>query len=598
MILVFGGTTEGRMAVETLDEGEGRYIYSTRSPHQKVVCAHGEHICGTMTESMMADCCRNNAVELIVDAAHPFAGHLHETISEVAEMLSIPVIRFERRYREVHNPGVIWCDDYEDAVSRMTQCGVNRLLALTGVQTISRLKMFWENNDTWFRILKREESMEKAMQSGFPESGLVFYEESDTAALMERIRPDAVLTKESGDSGGFSEKLDTALSYGIKVFVVRRPRLPDNFIIVEGKHGLRMEIERLLPGFYPLHTGFTTGSCATAAAKAALIALLSGDRLSEVKFRIPEGEMMRMPVDSIVADAQSATACVIKYSGDDPDITDGSRITVTVAYASRPGISFHGGEGIGTVTLPGLGLEVGEPAINRVPRKNMTEELSALYSGGLDVTVSLENGVELAEKTFNPRVGVVGGVSIIGTTGIVRPFSHEAFVDCMRREVDVALAMKCEMIVVNSGGKSESFMKALYPDLPPHAFVHYGNAIGEIMEIGREKGVPGMVIGIMLGKAVKLAEGNMDTHSHKITVNRGFLKELAKVCGCSDDALDVIDRFNLARELPSLFRKEDASRFFSELLAKCHGYCAEIFPNFLEAVLLADNGEILSKCSG
>ena len=221
--------------------------------------------------------------------------------------------------------------------------------------------------------------------------------------------------------------------------------------------------------------------------------------------------------------------------------------------------------------------------------------MSAIYQGGLDVTISLENGEVLCEKTFNPRVGVVGGVSIIGTTGIIRPFSHEAFIDCIRREMDVVLAMKCEWIVVNSGGKSERFMKTLYPDLPPHAFIHYGNAIGETMEIGKEKKVPRMAIGIMLGKAVKLAEGNMDTHSHKITVNREFLKSVAKDAGCSDDALEVIDRFNLARELPSLLNVGDSVLFFPALLKLCHKHCAEIFPNVLEAVLLADDGKILSR---
>ena len=595
MILVFGGTTEGRIAVKTLDEGVGRYVYSTRSSLQDVDCAHGKHICGAMTEPQMIVFCRDNRVRMIVDAAHPFARNLHATISKVADNLSIPVVRLERRYPDIVNEEIILCDDYEDAVRKMKDFGIRRLLALTGVQTISKLKMFWENNATWFRILNRAESMDKAIQSGFPQSNLVFYEKNGTATLIEKIHPDAVLTKESGDSGGFKEKVDAALSRGAKVFVVRRPELPKNFIVVEGKHGLRREIEKLLPEFYPLHTGFTTGSCATAAAKAALIALMSGKKMTEISFRIAEGEKMKMPVDSVVIFSNSAKASVIKDSGDDPDVTHGSRISAMVAYASHVGIKFYGGEGIGTVTLPGLGLEIGEPAINPVPRKNIIDEISPLYSGGLDVTISLENGKELTEKTFNPRVGVVGGVSIIGTTGIIRPFSHEAFMDCIRREMDVAIAMNCERIVVNSGGKSERFMKTLFPSLPPHAFIHYGNAIGETMEIGKEENVARITIGIMLGKAVKLAEGNMDTHSHKITVNKGFLKRLAKDAGCSDEALKAIDSFNLARELPSLLSDADASCLFPALLKQCHEHCADIFPNILDAVLLSDDGKILSK---
>lgn len=595
MILVFGGTTEGRVAVKTLDEGEGKYFYSTRSPLQKVDCAHGEHICGEMREDAMLAFCRDNEIKLIVDAAHPFAQHLHSTIADVARQLDLPVIRLERRYHDISNPDLIWCDDYEDAVNKMTGFGIKRLLALTGVQTISKLKPFWTLTDTYFRILNRDESLEKVREAGFPMSRIGYYEKDNTKELIDNLKPDAILTKESGDSGGFMEKINAALECNMKAFVVRRPKLSDSFIVVDGPHGLRMKVEKLMPEFYPLHTGFTTGSCATAAAKAALIALVSGKILKEVNFRIPEGETMKMPVETVTMEKGCATASVIKVSGDDPDVTDGCRITVNVSHAVHSGINFIGGKGIGVVTLPGLGLEVGQPAINPVPRKNIESELGAIYSGGLDVTISLENGETLCEKTFNPRVGVTGGVSIIGTTGIIRPFSHEAFIDCIRREMDVAIAMNCECIVVNSGGKSERFMKALYPILPPHAFIHYGNAIGETMEIARDKNVPRLAIGIMLGKAVKLAEGNMDTHSHKVTANRDFLKSLARKAGCSNNAIEVMDSFNLARELPSLLVEEDANRFFPALLKCCHNHCAEIFPNKLEAALIADDGRILSR---
>lgn len=595
MILVFGGTTEGRIAVKTLDEGEGRYFYSTRSPLQEIECAHGEHICGEMTGPMMMDFCHNNSIKLIVDAAHPFAQHLHSTVADVSAELDIPVIRFERRYSQVMCPGIIWCDSYDDAVSKMRDTNVHHLLALTGVQTISKLQGFWKDNETWFRILDRDESKRKAIQAGFPESSLVFYKENDTAKLIDEIRPDAILTKESGDTGGFSEKVEAAAKRGVKIFAVRRPKLPDRFIVVDGRHGLRREIEQRLPEFYSLHTGFTTGSCAVAAAKAALTALLTGDKRNEVSFRIPEGETMRMAVENVEIGSDSATASVIKDAGDDPDVSDGCRISATVSYASHPGISFHGGKGIGRVTLSGLGLDIGEPAINPVPRKNIRDELSAMYQGWLDVTISLENGETLCDKTFNPRVGITGGISIIGTTGIIRPFSHEAFIDCIRREMDVALAMNCSCVVINSGGKSERFMKALYPDLPPHAFIHYGNAVGETLEIAGAKDVPRLAIGVMLGKAVKLAEGNMDTHSHKITMNREFLKSVAKEAGCSEASLAIFDTFNLARELPSLLNDADSSKFFPCLLGLCHSHCSKIFHNTLEMVLLADDGKILSR---
>lgn len=594
MIIVFGGTTEGRVAVRTLDEGEGRYYYSTFSDYQQVECGHGTHISGGMTEAGMKEFCLKHGIRLIVDAGHPFASGLHETIGRVGRMLDLPVVRLERRYPEVVSDNVVWCSDYDDAARLMESHGVRRLLSLTGVQTIPKLKAFWQVHDTYFRILDRSDSLEKALKAGFPEPKLVFYEKENTDRLLDEIKPDAVITKESGESGGFGEKTEAALRRGVRVFVVRRPALPENFIVVDGRHGLRREIERLLPDFYPLHTGFTTGSCATAAAKAALTGLLTGNELREVSFRIPEGETMRMEIESVVVSPDSATATVIKDAGDDPDVTHRSRIVVTVSFAVHTGIRFLGGEGIGTVTLPGLGLPVGEPAINPVPRAMISAELSALYSGGLDVRIGLQDGEALALKTFNPRVGVEGGVSIIGTTGIVRPFSHKAFIESIRREVDVAVAMRCDRIVVNSGGKSERFMKALYPALPQQAFIHYGNAIGDMMSIAQDAGVGRLTIGLMLGKAVKLAEGHLDTHSHKITLNREFLTEVAKRCGCSPAAAEAIGRLNFARELPSLLSEEDGQRFFPALLKLCHSHCAAIFHGALEAVLMADDGKILT----
>ena len=594
MILVFGGTTEGRIAVKTLDEGVEHYFYSTRGDLQKIDCTHGEHIIGDMTYSDIADFCRANYIRLIIDAAHPFASTLHSNVDMASRELDIPVIRFERRYPSVGYEKTVWCDSYEVAMEEMENVGIERLLALTGVQTITKLKPYWSRHEAWFRILKRDVSLKIAAKVDFPMNRLAYYEDSSVDDLIQTIRPDAILTKESGDSGGFMEKIEAAERHKIMVFVVKRPKLPEGFIVVDGRHGLRREIERLLPQFYPLHTGFTTGSCATAAAKAALVALLTGNKVREIDFKIPEGETLHMPIESIEVNGESATAYVVKEAGDDPDVTDKALISVRVSFAGHEGIRFFGGAGIGTVTLPGLGLPVGEAAINPVPRHMMCSELSAIYRGGLDVTVSVNGGEELAERTFNPRVGVVGGVSIIGTSGIVRPFSHEAFLESISREMKVALANCCQKIIVNSGAKSEKYMKTLFPDLPSQAFIHYGNAIGETMKIAEECGVEHLIIGLMLGKAVKLAEGNMDTHSHKVTINRKFLMALAEECGCSEASGEVISNLSFARELPSLLSESDARRFFPELLRRCHLHCSEFFKGKLDAVLIADDGTILS----
>lgn len=613
MILILGGTTEGRLAVRVADAAGSPYWYSTRGALQQIDCKHGTHITGALDEAAMAAFCQAQDIRLLVDAAHPFATELHRTVAAVAESLDLPVVRVERRYPE-EDPGIHWCDDYTEAIRRLEADGITRLLALTGVQTIAKLRPYWERHDCWFRILRRDESLDRAVQQGFPEDRLVYYEEDDEATLIARLRPQAILTKESGESGGFTQKLAAAQAAGIPLYAVRRPALPAGFEVVTGEHGLRKAIERLVPGFFPLRSGFTTGACATAAAKAALLALLGREVGETVDILFPDGENLSLPVvlqhsrcgaagaglveksGFLVAGApdrhegsdfalgkpprkgDSATAIVVKDAGDDPDVTHGRQIVATVAFSDEPGIHFLQGEGVGRVTLPGLGLPIGGPAINRVPRQMMEQNLSALYDGGLDVTISVPGGRELAQRTFNPKLGVVDGISIIGTSGIVRPFSNEAFVEAIRREVEVAVAVGSPMLVINSGAKSETFLKARFPELPPQAFVHYGNFIGETLKIAADLRLPKVVMGIMLGKAVKLAEGHLDTHSRSVVMNKVFLKEVATEAGCSLAAAEAIERLTLARELWKGLGDADARRFFSAILDRCYAACAPVYP--------------------
>lgn len=604
MILVLGGTTEGRLAVKVLDEAGKSYFYSTRGELQQVNCRNGERVTGGMDEQKMEEFCRSNGIRLLVDAAHPFAAQLHKTVEQVSRKLNLNVVRFERKYPP-RTDEVIWCKDYNDAVLRLKEDGISRLLALTGVQTIGKLRDFWADEnlkpECWFRILEREESLSLAVRQGFDVSRLVYYHEGESEAqLMEKIRPQAVLTKESGESGGFVEKLEAARGLGIPVYAVCRPSLPDSFITVTGVHGLRKAVERLFPDFYPLRSGYTTGACATAAAKAALVKLLTGESLSEVSFHIPDGEELSLPLESVyLNDASSVTATVVKDAGDDPDVTNNRVIEVKVSYSGKPGIHFLQGKGVGVVTLPGLGLPVGEPAINNTPRQMIIRELSELYSGGLDVTISVPGGEELALKTFNPKLGIVGGISIIGTSGIVRPFSSEAFVDAIRREIEVCKAIGAERLVINSGAKSEKYVKREYPDLPPQAFVHYGNYIGETLKIAEELKIGKVTMGIMLGKAVKLAEGHLNTYSKQVVMNKQFLIELAKECGCSQEAFNVISDMTLARELWTSLSEHDASLFFPALLNECMKHCSALLTDTeLTLMLIDEDGNIACRLTG
>lgn len=600
MILILGGTTEGRIAVQTVEEAGKPFFYSTKNKEQEIYSTHVVRLSGTLDETAMEKVCRKNDIRLIIDATHPFAIQLHRTACMVAVRLHLPIIRLERIYPP-RNPAYIWCDDYDDVIHKLIADKRTRLLALTGVQTIFRLRSYWQSAEEdricYFRILDRPESKAIALKAGFPTDKLLYYHTSKTDEelnLFVKIHPDAILTKESGNSGGFTQKAKAAYQLGIPMYVIRRPALPTYTTTVNGPHGLRMAIEKLLPDFYPLHSGFTSGSCATAAAKVALIALLTGKRINECSIHLPNGEEICLPVESveIAPDKHSATAFIVKYAGDDPDVTNGFHIGARVAFSSTPGIHFLQGEGVGRVTLPGLGIEVGSPAINATPRNMIIRELSALCpTQGIDVTITVPGGAELATRTFNPKLGIVGGISILGTSGIVRPFSTEAFIHSIRKEIEVCKAVGAKRLVINSGARSERYLKSLYSTLPPQAFVQYGNYIGDTIRMAAEVGIKKITLGIMLGKAVKLAEGKLDTHSRRSVMNHDFLHAQAECCGCSPNTLHAINHITLARELWSLLPDSEADVFFPHLLMLCHSHVDKLLPRgHILIVLIDENG--------
>lgn len=579
MILIFGGTTEGRLAAEVCDAAGSPFFYSTKGSDQEVPLLHGTRLTGAMDPDAMSRFCVQHQVRLIVDAAHPFASAVHAAIAR----LGLPVIRLQRRFSEPV-PGVTYCADWSDAITQMTRSGVRRLLALSGVNTIASLQPFWSCTETFFRILNRPQSLELARRSDFPSGQLLFYPEGlelptqeQELQLMQQVGCDAILTKESGDNGGFQAKVQAALQLGLQVFVVQHPALPAGWTYVTGRHGLRRAIEQALPTFFPLRTGLTTGTCATAAVRAAMLSLVSDVRPAEVTISLPDDEQVEVPV---VVEAKGV-ASVIKDFSDDPDVTRGCRITARVEPGSQ-GIRFLPGEGVGRVTLPGLGLPVGEPAINPVPRRMMEAEIRSLTTADVDITISVEQGRELAQRTFNPRVGVVDGISIIGTSGIVSPLSNEAFVQSIRRELQVAQAIGCTGVGLASGKRGEEALQALYPSL---RVIHYGNFIGETLKHCHALGIRRVVLGILIGKAVKLAEGHLDTHSHKVTMNPAFLRDLAQQCGTQAAPSGGWDAPFLARELWNCM----PPAFFQRVQDCCMKHCRTVFPSGdLEIHILCD----------
>ena len=583
MILVFGGTTEGRKAVEVLEEAGNVFYYSTKTGEQDITLHHGIRLDGAMDGDAMLTFCREHGIRLMVDAAHPFAVQLHQTIAQVSESLHIPVVRYERIYPP-RNPDIEWIDDYSQVPT-----DIRTLLATTGVQSIGRLKWIEEQGvKVVYRILNRESSIALAHLQGATDNQLCFYPQTAEA--------DAILMKESGESGGFSEKIAEAKEKGMRIIVIRRPELSFSHC-VNGPYGLRRAVERMLPEFYPLHSGLTTGTCATAAAVAATMRLLKNEAPEEVPVILPNGETI-----SVAVGYGEGYAYCIKEAGDDPDVTNGIEVRVSLTPNPSPTgegnvITIEGGEGIGRFTLPGFDYPPGEPAINRSPREMIEKNLMPLLMDsklpsigeGLGVSISVPQGADIARRTFNPRLGIEGGISIIGVSGIVKPFSEEAFINSIRKCMTVAKASGAERVVINSGGKSERFVKALYPTLPQQAFVEYGNYIGEALKMAHELGIMKVTLGVMLGKAVKLADGHLDTHSRKATMDKAFIHQLLHEANCDID----ISNITLAREIWDLLTEDKRQAFASTVIGHCAEYCDPLLhEGELTILLIDDEGRI------
>lgn len=632
MILVFGGTTEGRKAVKVLEEAGTAYYYSTKTGEQDITLHHGSRIDGALDEQAMQAFCHEHGIRLLVDAAHPFATVLHQTIIVVAAALGLPVIRFERIYPP-RDPDIVWLDSYAELIDRHAPC-LTSLLATTGVQTISRLRPLEALGvRVIYRILPRESSLELARRQGAADHQLCFYEDGeDERKLLEQLRPDAILLKESGLTGGFVEKVTAARELGIRIYAMKRPLTDSSkvshFVTVDGPHGLRRMIERLLPEFFSLHSGLTTGTCATAAAVAATMQLLKDSALMaetdtgtgftlppEVPVVLPNGETIHVPVvygAKNTADAKelgeeshpAGMASVWKESGDDPDVTNGLEIRVHARLADR--FEIAGGEGIGTITLPGFDAPPGSPAINKAPQEmimnNVQLTIGRLWptdrptgdgttSRGVRITISVPQGAEIARRTFNPRLGITGGISIIGVSGIIKPFSEEAFIDSIRKCMVVAKASGTSRVVINSGGKSERFIKPLYPDLPQQAFVEYGNYVGETLKIAHELGIRHVTLGMMLGKAVKLAAGHLDTHSRRAVMDKAFIARMLREAGCTSEIIGNLQSpdFTLARELWHLIPPAQLGGFTRVVITRCMEHCRPLLPDGTLTILLMDD---------
>jgi len=306
-----------------------------------------------------------------------------------------------------------------------------------------------------------------------------------------------------------------------------------------------------------LRTGFTTGTAAAAAAKGALLSLFKGHGPDEVSVVLLTGDTITIPIHSCrIDDARNASCTVIKDAGDDPDITNGAEIGANVSLLDKretDPVHIFGGEGVGQITKPGLEVSPGEPAINPGPRKMITRSIKSVLKDlnkntAVSVEIFVPEGRKLSEKTLNARLGIIGGISILGTTGLVKPLSHEAYIATVQSAISVARAQGIERIVLTTGRRSERFSQALWPHLPIESFVQIGDFFKRSLEIASSKRFESICIAVFFGKAIKMAQGVPHTHAASATLTLrqlgGWTKKITEDSLFAENICDA----NTARE--------------------------------------------------
>ena len=355
-----------------------------------------------------------------------------------------------------------------------------------------------------------------------------------------------------------------------------------------------------------LRTGYTTGTCAAAATKVALSTLVSGDKLDKVNVSLPKDKHIVIDIAWIkFENEKSVTASVIKDGGDDPDVTNGAEIwsTVTLLEASNK-IMIDGGIGVGRVTKPGLGLEIGKAAINPTPLKMINRAINEILEKqqknryGLSILISVPKGEEIAKRTDNPRLGIIGGISILGTTGIVIPYSTASFAASIRQSIDVSVAMGSDSVILTTGGRSEDFARGIFgSSVADHGYIQIGDFIGfSIKQCAIKKINKAYVIGF-IGKLTKMAMGVKQTHVKGSNVDMNFLATLANRCGANDDLVKKIKSANTARHVGELIDQTGLSKFYDLLCEEVYNHLSKDSPSDLQIkiILLDFTGKIIGS---
>ncbi|NNL58626.1 MAG: cobalt-precorrin-5B (C(1))-methyltransferase [Nitrosopumilus sp.] len=353
-----------------------------------------------------------------------------------------------------------------------------------------------------------------------------------------------------------------------------------------------------------LRTGYTTGSSATAAAKAGLLSIIKQQKIQNVKILLPNRSLIQIPIHICEFETDKAKCSVIKDGGDDPDVTHGAEIIVELEINQEVNcIEIDGGEGVGIVTKPGLGLEINKPAINPVPKKMIIENIrdigeKILEEKGIKIIISVPKGKELGPKTDNPRLGIKDGISILGTSGIVIPFSTASYAASIRQNLDVAIAMGNDTVVLTTGGRSEDFAKKIV-DLPEHCFVQMGDFSGYTIQQCSKKNIKKAFVVGFIGKLAKMAAGVKQTHVKGSKVDMLFLSELAKKARAKDNVIQDIKKANTARHVSEIIQENKVKGFFELICNEVHKHMRKHSEEkiSIDVILFDFEGNILARKS-
>ena len=499
MILIFGGTTEGRIAIQTLEEAGKTFYYSTKGDEQDVLLHNGIRLQGAMDAIEIETFCAQHHIKLLIDAAHPFATQLHETLEQVSVESNIPVIRFERIFPERDEEHITWCRDYDDAIEKIQKEKIFILLALTGVQTIGKLKPLWQNACCYFRILDRDSSRKLAREQGFSEKNLYYYTPGeDEQILMKQLHPEAILLKESGISGGFCEKVEAARQLGIRIFAIRRPETSGKFICVNGEHGLRRIVEKHLPDFFPLRSGLTTGTCAALAVAATRMYSISTSKASygisgssspaEKPSGVPVEPQHHIPTPTFWKTVTACSGQALPSSESAkrrPGHRNGMKVVANIAIPFRiddplpedtPQDDYNvivGGEGVGVSSpMPGLGLELGSSAINDTTRNDGRRTIALWLNASILPNSPIYSHYHLhprwrrnSQRTFNPRPASGEAFPLSGLPGIVNHSPRKPS-NSIRKSMEVAKATQ-SLVSSSAPGKERTLHQGVL-SRPPH----------------------------------------------------------------------------------------------------------------------------------